>query len=128
HPRSDTPFPPGLGWARHDGDEIVDDGAAALAAEASRLRDRAARVARPEVRARSGAAGGVLDLADELLDDVFEEEHPAGRAGLVERPREVHARAAHRGERVLEVRALEDRDQTTDALGRHRLGELAVVE
>src|SRR5262245_49609225 len=72
----------------------------------------------------SSASGGVLHLADELLDDVLEEDHAGRRALLVERPGDVRAEPAHGREGVLEVGPVEDRHQAPHALRRDRVVEL----
>jgi hypothetical protein len=66
----------------------------------------------------------VLHLADQLLEDVLEEEHRDGVAVGAPHLRQVAAGAAHHGERVLEIGVLLHRHHVVDALGGQRLGEL----
>src|SRR5688572_27351443 len=78
----------------------------------------------PSSELHSAATGGVLHLADELLDDVLEEDHAGRPAVLVEGARDVRAEAAHGREGVFEIGAVEDRHESPHALRRDRVVEL----
>jgi hypothetical protein len=69
----------------------------------------------------------VLDLADQLFEDVLEEDAPAWPPSR-RTTGHVQSGATHRRERVLELGVAEQRDELADPLRRHRLRELLVLE